>query len=73
MYTCPPDAAGFFVRIFCQSNYSEWEHIKNAQKMSLLLTITVEHDKININLEDNRRTRTRRMEQVTNDRNVVNY
>ncbi len=43
------------------------------KKMSLLLTITVEHDKININLEDNRRTRTRRMEQVINDRNVVNY
>ncbi len=43
------------------------------KKMSLLLTITVEHDKININLEDNRRTKTRRMEQVINDRNVVNY
>ena len=43
------------------------------KKMSLLLTITVEHDKININLEENRRTKTRRMEQVINDRNVVNY
>lgn len=73
MHTCPPDAAGFFVRILRQSNYSEWEHIKSAHKTSLLLTITVEYDKININLEDNRRTRTRRMEQVINDRNVVNY